>query len=186
MRQPLFAFLGFSCGVPPRQIHEINAVCRRPAAGRKKCTAHGLVRRGRPEGVPPGYSTTVHSGIMAGSLRATSICPGTAIHTSRGGTPFGTSPTESHTGDGREVQKIHGQRSCVYRPKPPMLRGGGPRSGGGVLYGGPLRDFITAHPSIMAGFYELKAICHENWVYTGFTAGRLLAVPYEIAYKRRK
>ena len=84
MRQPLFAFLGLRCGVPPRQIHDINAVCRRPAAGRKKYTAHGLVRRGRPEGVPPGYSTTVHSGIMAGSLRATSICPGTGYsHKSR-------------------------------------------------------------------------------------------------------
>ena len=46
------------------------------------------------------------------------------------------------------------------------------------------RDFITSHSSITAGFYELQAICHENWVYTGFTAGRLLAVPYGIAIRR--
>ena len=54
MRQPLFAFLGLRCGVPPRQTHEINADGRPQVAGcrgpadRKNCTANGLVRRGRP------------------------------------------------------------------------------------------------------------------------------------------
>ena len=42
----------------PRQIHEMNAVrrsqmaVRRGLADRKEITANGLVRRGRPEGVP--------------------------------------------------------------------------------------------------------------------------------------
>ena len=47
MRQPLFAFLGLRCGVPPRQTHEINAVRWSQVADRKNNPNRGI-RRGRP------------------------------------------------------------------------------------------------------------------------------------------
>jgi hypothetical protein len=46
------------------------------------------------------------------------------------------------------------------------------------------RDFITAHSSIMAGFYEQRVTCYKIRVYTSFAAGRPLAVPYGIAVRR--
>ena len=46
------------------------------------------------------------------------------------------------------------------------------------------RDFITAHSSIMAGFYEQRVTCHKIRVCTSFAAGRPLAVPYGIAVRR--
>jgi len=47
MRQPLFAFLGLRCGVPPRQTHEINAVRWSQVADCKNSPNRGI-RRGRP------------------------------------------------------------------------------------------------------------------------------------------
>ena len=46
MRQPLFAFLGIRCGVPPRQTHEINAVRWPQVADRKNSPNRGI-RRGQ-------------------------------------------------------------------------------------------------------------------------------------------
>ena len=101
MRQPLFAFLGLRCGVPPRQIHEINAVRWSQVADRKNSPNRGI-RRGRP--LPPLAASspikgalcsplrdfiTSHPGIMAGFYEPRASVLASAIHTSRGGTPFG-------------------------------------------------------------------------------------------------
>ena len=104
MRQPLFAFLGIRCGVPPRQTHEINAVRWPQVADRKNSPNRGI-RRGQlltsqtAFGVQLPYKGSlvrsvarfhhIPLSIMAGFYEPRASVMASAIHTSRGGTPFG-------------------------------------------------------------------------------------------------
>ena len=157
MRQPLFAFLGIRCGVPPRQTHEINAVRWPQVADRKNSPNRGI-RRGQlltsqtAFGVQLPYKGSlvrsvarfhhIPLSIMAGFYEPRASVMASAIHTSRGGTPFGR-PLRYRI----QAIKFYVAVCRICRGCP----SGAARQ----------RDFITSHPGIMAGFYEPRATNHE-------------------------
>ena len=157
MRQPLFAFLGIRCGVPPRQTHEINAV-RWPQVADCKNSPNRGIRRGQlltsqtAFGVQLPYKGSlvrsvarfhhIPLSIMAGFYEPRASVMASAIHTSRGGTPFGR-PLRYRI----QAIKFYVAVCRICRGCP----SGAARQ----------RDFITSHPGIMAGFYEPRTTNHE-------------------------
>jgi len=155
---PFFVrFSSESDAASPRQTHEINAVRWSQVADRKNSPNRGI-RRGRPltsqtafGGQLPYKGSLVRSvarfhhiplSIMAGFYEPRASVMASAIHTSRGGTPFGR-PLRYRI----QAIKFYVAVCRICRGCP----SGAARQ----------RDFITSHSSVMAGFYEPRTTNHE-------------------------
>ncbi len=155
---PFFVrFSSESDAASPRQTHEINAVRWSQVADRKNSPNRGI-RRGRPltsqtafGGQLPYKGSLVRSvarfhhiplSIMAGFYEPRASVMASAIHTSRGGTPFGR-PLRYRI----QAIKFYVAVCRICRGCP----SGAARQ----------RDFITSHSSIMAGFYEPRTTNHD-------------------------